>query len=354
MRRRCAMAIAMVSAAAMAGVVTPYPANAHDDHAPCLPSWRLLESPDKYEDYGYLAEAINRHGLVGGRVAGGGPMMMWHPDGHGQEVDLGLWAEPQVIDLNDEGQVLGMAFTPSALARKSFVWDADDTSFEALPGTGVNRRGRAVAMNNSGALVGRIQTESGSAASLWKSASSLPDVLPTPDGFDEAAADDIGEQGVVTGRAWTSTAKGPAEVAVVRWRDGVPRIVDSPQIDPSSQMLRFVAGKYFAGVSFDPNDPGIRSSVAETGTATSYAAIEIADSEGSDLTGLTRQGYVAGQVLFSDDNDRPTAFMLGPTGDVVVLDEFSSVMDPHGFGHLTALFMGDELWVGTCLAPLLN
>jgi hypothetical protein len=340
----------LAALAVAGGLLVAAPANAVATGASCSPTWRTLEV---LAGQAQIAEDVNRHGVVAGRESGGGPMAIWQPDGSGAFIDL-PWAEPQVVDLNNEGQVLGVGFAVSG-ARRSFVWDAG--TFTPLAGTGLRRLGRVAAFNDDGSITGVVRTHAGQRPALWASPTAVPELLPMPKGYQHGEGWSINASGVVTGRVYNlvpGTVSTDA-VAIVRWRDGTAHVVDSPQVDHTRNFVHLVAGKYFAGESFDPTGDRWNTTVPMSGSAADYQPLVVDGADYGSTTSLTRTGVVSGQVVFPDDNQIPTAFIAAPGGEPQLMDDYQLISSLHGFDHLTAVFTGgDTLSVGSCLAPLIE
>ena len=156
------------------------------------------------------ADAINDLGHVLGRITKAdfsSIQVVWDSDSTFQELESpGEFILVTVVDLNNNGEVIGNAFTDPPQA---YFWNSSGSIKPLPPGDG----GQALALNNNGQIVGRVEQENGgSLPVLWEPDSDSAllgeisfnleflDVLNDAEGLSHSARD-INDDGLIVGES---------------------------------------------------------------------------------------------------------------------------------------------------------
>jgi len=145
--------------------------------------------------------------------------VLWTPDGLGgynSPVDLGTLGGPQscAFDINDLGQIVGSADPPVGISHPTIWNNAVPTDLGTLGTLG----GEARAINNNGQVVGLlIASSSNFPMFLWDSVNGMQNLGHFGSGLTSTRANDINDDGIITGRGSGSLSAFEAFV----WENGV-------------------------------------------------------------------------------------------------------------------------------------
>jgi probable HAF family extracellular repeat protein len=250
------------------------------------------------------AAAVNDAGMVvgGATVDGESKAVIWDAEGTLHTLaDLGLDLEPAVLsDINDEGVAVGVS--PDPERRRTFVLDVETATAEFLP-FALHDDGAedhyAVAINDAGAVVGEVCSESrGCRAVLWRAGSHEPVLLGAPEGWIASGVSDINDHGTVVGGLGDATGNGSTAL----WRPGSyhdPVLIAHPE------------GELFSGRAINNRGQVVGTTVVPLGSGGLNAVLWDA------RTGrYTRLGGLGGSMSVPHDiNDAGLAVGTAATSD---------------------------------------
>ena len=181
--------------------------------------------------------------------------------------DLGLppgAREAQGAGINDRGDVVG-SLTDAATGRiEAFVHrDGQFTRLQSLPGQYASY---AWDINNNGDIAG---TSNGGVPVVWKAGSTLPTVLPIPEGRYPRTVARINDRGDVIG---TATGVYPVSTSAVLWRNG--EFIDLGVLPTGTESY-----------AYDINSAGVIVGTSTTGSPYGWHAVTwtVASTAGADL-----------------------------------------------------------------------
>jgi hypothetical protein len=289
--------------------------------------------------YGSVVRDMNAHGWVAGQIPGGGPPIVWAPDGAARYLDT-PFGDHNVRAINADGDVVGDGTLNATGRRVSWLYTAQEELARLRPVT-PGRTAYVAEINRDRVSVGQ---QDGMPV-MWSDPDERARWLPTPDGTTSGEAKAVGARGGVQG--------------IITKAEGTYRALWSPTGElrgvtllPEGFRPGRMAGPYVAGtVGIWPNtSPAI---VSSDGMVT----IDLPDDAvGAQHSAITRSGYLAGGVTFTDGHRE--AFIASPSGETMLFDDSSWALAITDGDRVSAAFSGvdgdDPATRRTCLTTLVS
>jgi uncharacterized membrane protein len=242
-------------------------------------------------------------------------------------------------DVNQSGEMVGTALKDDQL--RSWRWRDGDLVW--LPAARPDRKVRAVAINAAGTVAGTAENRSDGwdhRVVVWSAADAVRE-LAIPEGFNEAYATDIDDDGTVVGvvQDWDYEGAGVNSAKAVAWfPDGDWRFLPALGTDPFADVVGVRDGTVLGTSTGSTNDH-----VAVVWRAASGGPTEVAPDLNAAVVALSGSGSIATSAhseiaLLQDGVRRPLplppttdamsgGYVADVTDDDVVYGHFSSEQD---------------------------
>ncbi len=178
------------------------------------------------------------------------PATLWNPDGS-RLVRIGTLGgrSARAFGVNNRGWACGASQAGEALNAPSFPFlyvDGELTRAPEPPGS-PSTSGQALAINDSGIVVGRMGFGSNSRAAVWNALTGEAQLLPMFAGDTSPVdrANDVNDNGLIVGQSSTSNNFGKGVV----WLDGLVYDIETLIVESDAAMLNTGTGPELSAVN---------------------------------------------------------------------------------------------------------